>query len=1323
MRKYQMFFGLLLLLFFVSAGSCLVFADGPEVEIYSFISASEKVWGDETVTYYEKGSTIIKAEVVFDDLGGLDPADMEAVTNLESYDQDEEGNYLPLRLEYLSSSTESGKTKIIFQAGVELNDDFIPWVEHTELAITAIAAGEVQYPVAAAPDHPVLVDFSAPSIIGMYVFNPEAKDYTYGDEIQIQVVANEPLYFEAIPFDNYTFSFSNDFLASAHPEKVTGCGTDTLTISYRINQEVEAGGSVYLTVKDPPAVYDACGNEIFFTTVGSESIWDGLVHYYKSFCGELYVNSKKPYFGSINYDNDFPELRNVFMKQQDTSIEVMDDSFNPAPEVRYYWSTDDSYDTFDETLEKIPAEERLEYSIYEHPDPYNRPDFLRVYFFLEDDLDNQEGIFYLHLKVTDNAGNVSYLTQETKIINGLPYSGIEPIKLDRKKPVIACTPPGLAKEDTEISVMLTDNGAGLSDENQVVQLFLVGGSEALGEISLTPEKGAKEFAGKFRLSDFQLADLADGEYYFKILSRDCSGVFSMGEEPVDYTQGNEASLNTSVFRVDSTPPEVPGVEYRDDAGLGESFVLNFEEPVYLEYAYSTAASLEAGYGGWAEYGGGSLLDKVGDGYPAQIYPENGLNAGYNYLFLKFWDTAGNEAIYKTADKILIPDKPEGTAAFEKSFINSTNAKLALTMETDSRISQAPEAQARYYRYMLGAEAWSEWAPFAGSCDVVLAGTEGRQTATVQYKLVYKEKTYESDTAAADITYDITGPAGTISYSTTEETYQPVTATVINRSDNYSDAAKITCTPESHTFIANTAVPYEFILRDEAGNTTKLEALVSWIMNEAPEGIVVYSTKSPTNDNVTAVLTFEDWVDKSKITVTSNDLSLSHVFTENGSWLFSYKYEYEEGKFKTGNAEANVYNIDRIGPVITSALLPQLDAGKKTNADVSVHLTADEDAVLTVRDTEGSLLVSGSVKKDGEGLSYSFSQNGAIVVTAEDVLGNPSEPKTITVDCIDKTPPAVSLAYRLESGATPYADVTKTKENVIVTLEAEEQIYILNNSSMASRVFTSNGSYTFRVSDTAGNTAEITAIVDKIDKTKPVLTLQYSTESITNQDVTVTVTADRPVTIINNNGSNILTFSENGTKLLSLRDGLDNEVTRLVIVSNIDKEAPEMVTEASGYLYLTKGQALGSKLTDGISFVDNVDGDVTNNVVISHNINIALEGEYSVSYSIRDSLGNTAVYQRAVKVVGTGEITAVINHNGYQGSYLLVKGSTAKLEFYGTEGTYGVWYEQGRYKSAHFKKKPYGIADGILTADSAGWYTVYVLDQERKTKLIYIYFDR
>lgn len=1320
MRKYQMVF-LILMLFFVLLGSCPVFAEGPDVESYSFISTSEKVWGEETLNYYEKGSTIIKAEVVFNDMGGLNPVSMEAVTNLESYGLDEEGNYLPLRLEYLSSSTESGKTKVIFQAGVELNDDCIPWVVHTELAITAIAAGGEQYPVAAAPDYPVLVDFEAPNIIGLAIFNEDGSDYNYGDEIQVQVMVSEAVYIEDFPFDNYTFSFCDNFLAPAHPSKVTGSGTDTLTISYRLDQETEAGGAVYLTVKDPPAVYDACGNEIYFSTVGSESIWDGLNHYYRSFCGEIYVNSKKPYFGSINYDNDFPYLRNVFMRQQETDIEVMDDSFDPAPAVGYYWSTDSSYDTYDEAKEKMPASEQMSYSIYTRPDPYNRPDFLKIYFFLGNDLDNEEGIFYLHLRVIDNCGNVSYLTDEETIINELPYPGIEPIKLDLKKPVITCTPPELVTEDMEISVQLTDGGAGLSDENQKVQLFLVGGSEPLGEISLAPGKGVKEFAGTIRLSDFQLANLADGEYYFKILARDCSSIMVMSEEIIDDTQGNEASLDTAVFRVDSTPPEAPGVEYREDADLGESFVLNFGEPVYLAYAYSTAENLETGYSGWREYGDGNLLLKVENGYPAQIPVEAGLNPGYNYLFLKFRDASGNETIYRTAEQILIPDKPEGTAAFEKSFINTINAGLALTMETDSRISQAPETLARYYRYKLGGGDWSEWAPFSSSCNVVLAGTEGKQTATVQYKLVYKAKTYESDTVTADITYDITGPSGTVSYSTTEETYQPVTATVINISDNYSDGTKIICTPESHTFIADTATPYEFTLQDEAGNTTTLTAEVSWIRNDAPEGKVVYSTKSPTNGNVTATLTFEDWVDLSKITVTSNDFSLSHIFTENGSWLFSYQYEYEEGKFKTGNAEANIYNIDRTGPVITSVLLPQPDAGKKTNTDVVVHLTSDEDALLTVKDEAGNLLTSGDVKKDGEGLSYSFTQNGTILVTAADILGNLSESKTITVDCIDKTPPVVSLNYRLESGTTAYADTAKTKENVVVTLSAEEQIYILNNSSMASRVFTENGSYTFRVSDTAGNVTEITATVDKIDKTKPVLTLQYSTESITNQDVTVTVTADREVIIVNNNGSNILTFTVNGTKLLSLKDKLGNEVNKLVTVSNIDKEAPEMVTESSGYLYLTKGQALGSKLTDGVSFIDNVDGAVT--AIIQHNIDISTEGEYTVSYYVQDRLGNAAVYHRAVKVVGISEITAVINENGYQGSYLLVKGDTAKLDFYGTEGTYGVWYDKGKYKSAHFKKKPNEIINGTLTADSAGWYTVYVLDQERKTKLLYIYFDR
>jgi hypothetical protein len=72
---------------------------------------------------------------------------------------------------------------------------------------------------------------------------------------------------------------------------------------------------------------------------------------------------------------------------------------------------------------------------------------------------------------------------------------------------------------------------------------------------------------------------------------------------------------------------------------------------------------------------------------------------------------------------------------------------------------------------------------------------------------------------------------------------------------------------------------------------------------------------------------------------------------------------------------------------------------------------------------------------------------------------------------------------------------------------------------------------------------------------PNITLAYSTILPTNQDVTVTLTADPPVTMLNSEGTFSHTFTENGAYTFLYKDGYGRKLTKDVKVENIDKTAP------------------------------------------------------------------------------------------------------------------------------------------------------------------------
>ena len=70
--------------------------------------------------------------------------------------------------------------------------------------------------------------------------------------------------------------------------------------------------------------------------------------------------------------------------------------------------------------------------------------------------------------------------------------------------------------------------------------------------------------------------------------------------------------------------------------------------------------------------------------------------------------------------------------------------------------------------------------------------------------------------------------------------------------------------------------------------------------------------------------------------------------------------------------------------------------------------------------------------------------------------------------------------------------------------------ILNNDGKNTYTFTQNDSFTFIYQDEYGFDGEATATVYWIDNEGPKATVSYNIESITNQDVEVTITTDEAI---------------------------------------------------------------------------------------------------------------------------------------------------------------------------------------------------------------------
>jgi hypothetical protein len=223
--------------------------------------------------------------------------------------------------------------------------------------------------------------------------------------------------------------------------------------------------------------------------------------------------------------------------------------------------------------------------------------------------------------------------------------------------------------------------------------------------------------------------------------------------------------------------------------------------------------------------------------------------------------------------------------------------------------------------------------------------------------------------------------------------------------------------------------------------------------------------------------------------------------------------------------------------------------------------------------------------------------------------------------IDTLAPTATVAYSTTS---------LTNQDVIATITPSEEVMITNNNGLKTYTFTENGSVTITFVDLAGNVGTATATVSNIDKVAPTATVAYSKTSLTNQDVTATITPSEQVTITNNNGLNTNTFSENGTVIFTFADLAGNVGTATATVNNIDKVAPT-ATVAYSTTSLTN-QDVTATITPSEQVT------ITNNNGLNTNT-FSVNG--SVTFTFVDLAGNTGIATATVSNIDKVAPTATV----------------------------------------------------------------------------------
>ena len=401
--------------------------------------------------------------------------------------------------------------------------------------------------------------------------------------------------------------------------------------------------------------------------------------------------------------------------------------------------------------------------------------------------------------------------------------------------------------------------------------------------------------------------------------------------------------------------------------------------------------------------------------------------------------------------------------------------------------------------------------------------------------------------------DKTAPVGTITYSTTNKADKVVAYITFNEENvTVTKIAYKAATSgqgiwleaaNSLTFTENGAAT--FVFEDLAGNEGKVNATVSWIDKSVVAPEITYSTTELTNQDVTAYLTV-------------NGETLTHTFTENGSYTFNYTLNGEERA-----STAIVDWIDKTAPTARG----MFSTTQWARTAVTAYIYFDEPDV--------------EILNNGGSNAYAFEQNGLFTFEYRDKAGNTGS-YTVYETSIFKKPPVPSFTYSTRD---------LTNQNVTVTLsgwtvddsvaegakaDAEfmkrynsaverfiKSIVITSNAGNKSFVFEQNGSFTYSYYDGASNVGSTEVTVDWIDKTAPVGTVVYSNYDVTRDAVIASITFDKSdVTVTNNSGSTAYTFDNNGSFEFTFQDKLGNAGRATAAVTWINKSLPVVTVSYS-----------------------------------------------------------------------------------------------------------------------------------------------------------------
>lgn len=306
------------------------------------------------------------------------------------------------------------------------------------------------------------------------------------------------------------------------------------------------------------------------------------------------------------------------------------------------------------------------------------------------------------------------------------------------------------------------------------------------------------------------------------------------------------------------------------------------------------------------------------------------------------------------------------------------------------------------------------------------------------------------------------------------------------------------------------------------------------------------------------------------------------------------------------------------PAAAECGIEYVDAGAVASDDVDGDITDD-------------IIVSGSVDTNTPGeylLTYSVSgPTGSAVEVNRTVIVSDSESPTISLVGPGSVTVECGSIYT-DAGATA-ADLCDGNLGNSLLLEGN-----VDTATPGSYVLS------YLVADAAGNVNAVTRQVNVEDTTSPVLTLTGATsitiecgDTFTDPGATATDSCGGDLTgAIALSGTVDTTTPGSYTLSYSVVDNAGNTAQRSRTVTVEDTTAPVLTLLGANPLNIEAGDTF---VDPGVTAVDVCEGDLAGQVEVTGTVDTATPGDYTITYRVSDSSGNSAETTRQVDVSDTG----------------------------------------------------------------------------------------